>query len=223
MLRLVHRAHDRTGDPELFAGLVQACRYCGLLEPSIAAFEHAHRLDPHIRTSVAHAYLAVGDYERVLTTNVEDPPVLNAYALAALGRTADAVDLLRKVDRGSLPKLYRVYAHAALCLFEGKWTEARDSVRTLISAPSMRDPCARIAARALAYLGDHDAAIECVKRSVSGGFFCFPWLARDSWIDSLRHRPEFRVVLAEAEAGHRHAADAFERAGGDRLLGSVVS
>ena len=31
MLRLLERAQGRAGDPELFAGLVQACRYCGLL------------------------------------------------------------------------------------------------------------------------------------------------------------------------------------------------
>lgn len=221
MLRLVRRAHDHTGDPELFAGLVQACRYCGLLEPSIAAFEHARRLDPHIRTSVAHAYLAVGDYERVITTNVEDPPVLNAYALAALGRTAEAVTLLREVDTHTLPKLYRLYVHGMLCLFEGKWTEALDSVRVLAGG-SMRDPCGRYyAARSLAYLGDQEMALECLKRSVSGGFFCFPWLTRDSWIDGLRHRLEFRALLAEAEDRYRSAVDAFVRAGGDRLLGSV--
>ena len=185
MLRLVRRTHDHTGDPELFAGLVQACRYCGLLEPSIAAFEHARRLDPHIRTSVAHAYFAVGDYDRVIATNVEDPPVLNVYALAALGRTADAVTLLREVDKQTLPKLYRLYVHGTLCLFEGKWTEALDSVRVLAGS-SMRDPCGRYyAARSLAYLGDQEMALECLKRSVSGGFFCFPWLTRDSWIDCL--------------------------------------
>jgi len=32
MIRLVERARWRNGDPELFAGLVHACRYCGLLD-----------------------------------------------------------------------------------------------------------------------------------------------------------------------------------------------
>ena len=64
-------------------------------------------------------------------------------------------------------------------------------------------------------------ALVCLKRSVSDGFFCFPWLSRDPWIDTVRHRPEFRTLLADAETRHRQAADAFLRAGGDRLLGSV--
>jgi DNA-binding winged helix-turn-helix (wHTH) protein len=35
MIRLIERAH--TADPELLAGLVSACRYCGLLDASVAA------------------------------------------------------------------------------------------------------------------------------------------------------------------------------------------
>ena len=34
MLRLVRRARQRRADPELYAGLVHACRYCGLLDAS---------------------------------------------------------------------------------------------------------------------------------------------------------------------------------------------
>ena len=48
MLRLLEQAKKRRADPELFAGLVHACRYCGLLEASLAAHEHAQRLDPKI-------------------------------------------------------------------------------------------------------------------------------------------------------------------------------
>jgi serine/threonine protein kinase/tetratricopeptide (TPR) repeat protein len=222
LLRLVRRAHDHTGDPELFAGLVQASRYCGLLEPSIAAFERARRLDPHIRTSVAHAYLAIGEYEQAIATNVEDQPVLTAYALDALGRTAEAVSLLQEIDKQTLPKLYRLYVRGTLRIFEGIRAEAIQSFQSLLAGTSMRDPCGwYYAARSLAYVGQQDAALDCLQRSVSGGFFCFPWLTRDPWIDSVRHRPEFRGLLADAEGRHRRAADAFLRAGGDRLLGSV--
>jgi len=56
MLRLLERARGRPGDAELLAGLVQACPYCGLREPAIAAYEQAHHLDRNIWTSVNHAY-----------------------------------------------------------------------------------------------------------------------------------------------------------------------
>ncbi len=56
MVRLVRRAASRASDPELFAVLVPACRYCGLLRHSLAVYERAARLDPHVRTSVQHTF-----------------------------------------------------------------------------------------------------------------------------------------------------------------------
>ena len=64
MVRLVRRASSRGSDPELFAALVPACRYCGLLRHSLAAYERATRLDPNIRTSVQHTFFMLGDYLR---------------------------------------------------------------------------------------------------------------------------------------------------------------
>ncbi len=54
MVRLLGRA--RSADPEQFAGLVSACRYCGLLQESIAADHQARRLEPRVRTSVVHTW-----------------------------------------------------------------------------------------------------------------------------------------------------------------------
>ena len=50
LVRLLGEAARHGNDPELFAGLVHACRYCGLFEQSIAAHEEARRLDPNVAT-----------------------------------------------------------------------------------------------------------------------------------------------------------------------------
>ncbi len=50
--RLLGEANQHGNDPELFAGLVHACRYCGLFEQSVAAHAEARRLDPNVTTSV---------------------------------------------------------------------------------------------------------------------------------------------------------------------------
>src|SRR4030095_1290600 len=52
IVRLIGEAHRHGNDPELFGGLVHACRYAGLFEASIAAHHEARRLDPAIRTGV---------------------------------------------------------------------------------------------------------------------------------------------------------------------------
>jgi len=66
MARLLEQAEKHPNDPELFGGLVQACRYCGLLHESIRAHERARRLDPRILTSVAHTFFLLGDYQHAL-------------------------------------------------------------------------------------------------------------------------------------------------------------
>ena len=171
-----------------------------------------------------HAYLALGDYERAIAANVEDPPVLNAFSLAALGRNDEAVALLREIDATALPRLYRLYLQGLLGLFEGHRKKALDALLTFSEETAMRDPCGwYYAGRSLAYLGQADTALAYLERSVSGGFFCYPWLARDPWIDSLRHRADFRKLLADAEGRHRRATDTFLTVGGDELLGIVAN
>jgi len=66
MVRLVARARSGRCQPELYAALVQACRFCGLLEAAVAAHHRAEQLDRHILTSVDHAWWHLREYDRVL-------------------------------------------------------------------------------------------------------------------------------------------------------------
>ena len=56
-------------DAELFAGLVHACRYCGLYEQSIAAHMEARRLDPNAPTSLEQTLLMAGDIDRLMPSS----------------------------------------------------------------------------------------------------------------------------------------------------------
>jgi tetratricopeptide (TPR) repeat protein len=149
--------------------------------------------------------------------------VLNAFSLAALGRTDEAVALLREIDSAALPRLFRLYVQGLLALFGGNRAHALELFRVFSTETAMRDPCGwYYAGRSLAYLGQSDTALTYLERSISGGFYCYPWLTRDPWIDSLRHRADFRRLLADAETRHRRATDTFLNAGGDELLGIVA-
>src|SRR6516165_3270519 len=101
MSRLLGQAEKYPNDSELFSGLVQATRYCGLLQESLVAHCHARRCDPRIVTSVAHTCFLLGDYEKTLELY---PPgnrfYLDAAALAVAGRESEAAELL--VGRSSL-------------------------------------------------------------------------------------------------------------------------
>src|SRR5688572_19793027 len=97
MVRLLKRAKDRPADPDLYAGLTHACRYCGLLAASIAATDQARRLDPRIRTSGAHTYFMLGEYERVLDFQPEGIPYMRNLAQVMLGLGREALADLERV------------------------------------------------------------------------------------------------------------------------------
>jgi hypothetical protein len=61
------------------------------------------------------------------------------------------------------------------------------------------------------------------QRAVAGGFFCYPAMAHDPWLDSLRGEPEFERLLAEARNRHGEAAAAFSKVQGNSMLGLAES
>ncbi len=221
MLRLLARARGRPGDAELFAGLVQACRYCGLLPASVAAYKQARRLEPTIRTSVSHAYLMLGEYQLAIETNVETPRSLDALALSLMGRDAEAIELLRSLARPARTAPLDFFEPAVLALLEGNHDESLRLTEQMKRAWTMRDPCGRYyLARHLARLGDHEEALRQLRRVVEGGFYCASFYTRDPWLDSLRGSAEFRSILQLADTRQREAAAAFLAAEGDRVLGT---
>ena len=221
MVRLLGRAAIASNDPELFAGLTQVCRYCGLLDASFAAHDQARRLDPQIRTSVAHTHFMVGDYGNVLATSSGgDSLYIYPLALSQLGREPEAIHVLReRLQEPSSVPLMCLHGRSLLALLESR---ADDSVREAESylGGGCRDPeSLYYLARQFAHCGVHDRAVEILSQVAEQGYVCFPVMARDPWLDPLRGDNNFTRVLHAAETSYRDAARAFLAAAGDRILG----
>jgi hypothetical protein len=218
MVRLIERAD--TADPEIMAGLVSACRYCGLLDASVAAHRCALDLEPKIRTSVGHTWFLQADYERVATVKIAEYPYVVAISMAELGRGDEVLPVLRDLER-TLPSRLRDFAGAARTLIEGHAAESTAAVARIVTS-DFRDPEGLFyLARHLAHLQEVDPALDLFERVVAGGFCCFPAMARDPWLDPLRKKPAFTRLLRRAETRHQEALAAFERLGGDGVLGIV--
>src|ERR1017187_2039424 len=138
MVRRLGQGEKHPNEPELFAGLVQACRYCGLLDESIRAPERARRLDSKIVTSVAHTFFMLGDYERALEWY---PPGTRFYmdlaALAVAGRESEAAEL---IGQRSFPGGKWLEIEALRCSLRGDHAGSIDVVRQALASPSALDP-----------------------------------------------------------------------------------
>ena len=62
--------------------------------------------------------------------------------------------------------------------------------------------------------GNCERALSLIGQAVRMGFFCLPWIMRDSLLDTLRPTAEFQELVAQVEARHRDALGAFTQAGG---------
>ena len=218
MVRLLGQAERHPNDPELFGGLVQACRYCGLLEESVRAHHRARRLDSRIVTSVAHTFFLLGDYQGALEWY---PPGVHAYmdlaALAAAGRETEAAELLgrRRSPGGQFPPLIESL-HLSL---EGDHAGSIEIVRQALALRPAMDPEMRFyLTRQFARDGAHADALRAIQDLASEGFFCSTALQCDPWLRPLSLLPGFQDVLNDFLLREAHAKAAFQAAGGDKAL-----
>ena len=216
MGRLIERGH--TADPELLAGLVSTCRYCGLLDASVAAHARAVELEPKIRTSVGHTWFLQADHARVATLKLSDYPYIVAISMAELGRGREVLPVLVELEQ-KLPGRLRDFAVVARTLLEGHAAESIAAVGRIVGS-DFRDPEGLFyLSRHLAHLNEVKPALELLERVVASGYFCFPTMARDPWLDSVRGKPAFSRLLQRTETRHQEALTAFERLGGRQVFG----
>jgi serine/threonine-protein kinase len=226
MVRLLGQAAQHGNDPELFAGLVHACRYCGLFDQGIDAHAEARRLDPNIPTSVAQTILMTGDLERLLAlgTHIFNPGGgdygIRVIGLGLAGRLDEARTVLTTMNQMSRIQTFYTWTAYLEAWIDRRASDMLATQESLSSLKIMDDPEALFQiGLLLCDVGEHERGLDYVVRAVDRGYFVAPTLERRSQFDAFRSVPAFQTVLAKAQEGRRHALAAFRDAGGERLLG----
>jgi serine/threonine protein kinase len=182
MVRLIRRAAFRSSDPDLFAGLVHVCRYCGLLQASLAAHERARRLDPTCATSVQYTLFMAGEYLRAAAEPAGYADC-GGVALAMIGhpdafsRMRQEAEVLRVANMTAFARLY----DERVALLEGTGNVGRlESATDAVIASGLRDPEGLYAlARPLARFGREDRAVELLADLVDRGYFPYITFTRE--------------------------------------------
>jgi len=229
VVRLTSLASRHGNDPELFAGLVHACRYCGLLDESVAAHFEARRLDPTVSTSYEQTLMMTGDLQELLA--VSQPSVIagaddgiRMMALGLAGRRDEARALLLEMRKRQHVAAFQYWADYLLA-----WLEYRpdDMVLKFDVGATLKiqdDPEAMFTLGwLLCDVGEFDRGLKELNRAVSKGYTVAPTLRRARQFDAIRSSPDFQSLLLDAEGGRARALQAFRDAGGDRVLGALAA
>ena len=219
LVRLLTAAPTNDRDPEFWAGLVHACRYCGLLSASLAAHDRARRLDPTIATSVRHTYWLLGDATRALESGTGGTFLFEAMVLSSIGRIDEALNYLREMERVRRPELMRNFVGSLRLLLEGKRGESIAATEFCIQ--HFPDPEAVFyMARQLVWFGETERALEVLVDVLRRGYLFSAALTTDPWLAPLGSTPAGEDLLQRARSLEKDAELAFNRMGGRELLGT---
>lgn len=213
MMRLLARARLGSRDAEPYAGLCYACRYCGLLDESLAADRRARELDEAFVTSVVHTHFVLGN-DRHVVELLERVPGSYGYvgliALTRIGRADDALEAARRFG-STAPANFRAFIDAACALIERRNAESAQAMDIVIRG--IPDPEALFyAARHYAYLGESERALAALEGAVRGGYFGLWRGQHDGWFDTVRKDPAFARLVDASRDGHDRALATFRSA-----------
>jgi non-specific serine/threonine protein kinase len=224
LVRLLNEAKRHDHDPELYAGLVHACRYCGLFEESIAAHQEARRLDPNVPTSIEQTLLMAGSLDELLAF---EPSTLVAGAdegirvigLGLAGRRDEARGALLRMRRAHIPA-FQSWTEYLMAWLERRTSDMLSRMSIFDGLKIRDDPEAIFQeGRFLCDVGEYRLGKDYLKRAVSKGYWVVTTLERSPEFDSIRDDADFQMLLADAASGRAEARAAFRAGGGDRLLG----
>jgi hypothetical protein len=220
MLRLLERARSRRNDAELFAGLVQACRYCDELDASIAAHFRGRHLDPHLMTSAAHTYFLLGDYANTLDCYTKKGGYyLDCAALVATGEHQAALSKLREREQSGATKgAVQGIMRSLRAYLEGNWEECLNAILAADTAIRTDPEILFYSARHLARINETDRAISALSTAIDRGFLCASAISRDPWLAPLRSLPRYIELMKEAERRRSKTHAAFLAAGGEQVI-----
>ena len=222
MRLLLERLVIRPNDPDLYAGLVPALRFCGLLDESVAAHARTRSLDPTVPTSIHHTWWMKGEYTRALAETYGDIGYMQGLALASLGREREAVAALRWREGETTESRIRPYLASLRALLEN---DRDKSLAALESASALQTDAEALyyLARTFARLGEGDRATRELQRVVEGGFWCHHAFVRDRWLDPIRPRGDVQQLLERSREQSQLARASFVRWRGPSLLGLAIT
>jgi tetratricopeptide (TPR) repeat protein len=193
--------------------MAYAYRFGGLLRESINEGERSRQIDNEIKAnnSVFNSYLYNGEYDKFLqslpagenSAFITFYRGLGHYYLKNWKQAAAHFDQAYQLN----PTLMPAQSGKALSYgLAGKAAAGLELLRVaekkiIESGVADAEGIYKVA-QALATLKDQPTALRLLRRSIDGGFFCYPYFTNDPLLDNLRGEAEFAQLMELARRRH---------------------
>jgi DNA-binding winged helix-turn-helix (wHTH) protein/TolB-like protein/Flp pilus assembly protein TadD len=209
LLREVLLTNDNLAEAHWELGY--AYRFGGMLKESIEECERARQIDPQVKlySSALNAYLYNGEYEKFYKT-LPDRDIafivfykgLANYYLGQEKQAAAQFDRAADLSKEFYTRIGKAFSLA----INGRNKEGINlllETRQMIEERNVSDAEAIYkVAQAYAVLGDKPSALRLLRRSIDGGFYCYPYFKSDPLLENIRSDPEYARLLELARLRH---------------------
>ncbi len=184
-------------------------RYAGMLNESVLEMEKAVTLDPKNPEfrSIIITYRFAGEYEKaceIAKIFKESAFILGHIGAAQFqqGNKEQAVECFDRIIAMEPDGLIALWVTGIKAAIEGNIEVGLDAARKFEQFNIADAEAWLHFAENYALLGDKDGCVRTLQRAVDGGFFNYPFILTDSFLDSVRDDPEFQDILKMAKAKH---------------------
>ena len=190
------------------------CRYTGMLERSVLEVEKALELDPRNPRfrSAGFTFAYTGNYQRAyeLFKNLDEksaPPIAwQGWVLALMGERERAIQCFDRAIAMEPDGFVALRFGSVRAFLKGDMEDGLHRIRKLedgLMRSSHDDAEAfYLMATSCSLLGERSRSIRWLERAVEAGFYSYPAMLRDPFLDSVRDDSEFQRVLALAKEKH---------------------
>jgi TolB-like protein len=198
-----------------------AYRFGGMLDDSVRECELARRIDPEVKinSSALNSYFYRGQYDAFLASL---PRIDSVYILfyRGLGEyyKQDYANATAHWDRAFAQDPSLLQAEIGESMADGIRRRNDEGLRLLhategkIEARGVTDAEGIYkVGQAYAVLGDKTSALRLLRRSIEGGFFCYPYFVSDPLQETLHGDPAFEQLMELARQRHEQFRSRFFR------------
>ena len=113
-----------------------------------------------------------------------------------------ALDYFDKAVGLAPDNTWSLFARVYKSLIEGKNEEAIRVITKLETRNIIDSEMNYRFAHFYSWIGETEKALNSLRKSIEGGFFCYPYISTDPLLNSIRDTEEYVAILREAKARH---------------------